>query len=111
MAAYLRPERSWFDRAADAVERSWSRVFFLGFCGGSRSAAARMGAPFGAGDALRIAITAPFVLGRFLLMSVAATRPALRGVADRYATRVIRKRLTTYGVAEFTTDPHSYPAG
>ncbi|MGW4636147.1 oxygenase MpaB family protein [Nocardia sp. NPDC004415] len=110
MSAYLRPGRGPVDRVADAVERSWSRVFFLGFCGGNRKAAAEMSVEFGAGDAIRIALTAPFVLGRFLAVSMAENRPGLRRVVDAYTNRVLRKRLAEYGNPEFTTDGEQYPA-
>lgn len=111
MDAYLRPKRTRFDRAADAVERSWSRAFFLGFCGGNRKAAAAMSVTFGVGDAIRVGLTAPFLVGRFLAITVASKQPALRGVADRYTTRIVKQRLATYGTPEFTTDPRDYPSG
>ncbi|MBB5911198.1 hypothetical protein BJY24_000065 [Nocardia transvalensis] len=110
MDAYLRPGRTWFDRAADAVERSWSRAFFLGFCGGNRKAAAAMSVTFGVGDAVRVGLTAPFILGRFLAVNAAGRRPALRRAVDAYTTRVVERRLATYGNAEYTTDAHTYPS-
>ncbi|AHH20004.1 hypothetical protein NONO_c52200 [Nocardia nova SH22a] len=110
MKAYLRPDRSWFDRAADTVERSWSRAFFLGFCGGSRKAAAAMSISFGIGDAALVVTTAPFILGRFLAMSVFGHRSVFRKWADRYTIRVLERRLATYGNPEFTTDARHYPS-
>ncbi|WP_336087391.1 DUF2236 domain-containing protein [Nocardia sp. SSK8] len=109
MDAYLRPSRSLFDRAADAVERSWSRAFFLGFCGGDRKAAAAMSVHFGLGDVARIMLTAPFILGRFAVVQLAGNSSRLRDPLDRYTTRMVRKRLAVYGHAEFTTDDSEYP--
>ncbi|MGW8380617.1 hypothetical protein [Streptomyces sp. ODS28] len=111
MAARLRPGRSPADRVADAVERSWSRAFFLLFCGGDRRAAAEMSVRFGFGDAARVATTAPFVFARFLTMALATRATAPDGAADTYTTRVVRKRLRAYGNPEFTTDPRTYPSG
>ncbi|OXR40182.1 Latex clearing protein [Nocardia cerradoensis] len=110
MEAYLRPGRSWFDRAADSVERSWSRAFFLGFCGGNRKKAAAMSAPFGIGDAVRVALTAPFTLGRFLVLNIVGRRPAFRKRLDAYTIRVLKRRLVTYGNPEYTTDSRNYPS-
>lgn len=111
MDAYLRPGRSWFDRAADTVERSWSRAFFLGFCGGNRKAAAAMSISFGIGDAALVAATAPFILGRFLAVSVLGHRRALRKRFDAYTIRVLERRLATYGNPEYSTDSRHYPSG
>ncbi|AHH18694.1 hypothetical protein NONO_c39100 [Nocardia nova SH22a] len=110
MEAYLRPGRTWFDRAADSVERSWSRAFFLGFCGGNRKAAAQMSVDFGIGDAARVAVTAPFVLGRFGLVALAGRRPLLRKRVDAYTIRSIERQLVMYGNPEYTTDARHYPA-
>ncbi|MEV5646676.1 DUF2236 domain-containing protein [Nocardia sp. NPDC052254] len=110
MDAYLRPGHSWFDRAAESVERSWSRAFFLGFCGGSRKAAARMSVFFGVGDAVRIAATVPFILGRFVVVVVAGRRRMLRKMVDAYSIRSIERQLVRYGNPEYTTDARHYPS-
>ncbi|MVU76926.1 DUF2236 domain-containing protein [Nocardia sp. ET3-3] len=110
MTAYLRPGHTWFDRAADTVENSWSRAFFLGFCGGDRKAAAAMSVPLTAADAARVAVTAPFVILRFLFMTLASQRPALRKLTDIHTIRVVKKRLATYGNPEYTTDARAYPS-
>lgn len=106
MAAYLRPGRSPFDLVADAVEKSWSKMFFLGFCGGNRAEAAAMSVHIGLGDWVRVGVTAPFVIGRFLTVVKVSRVPALRAVTDRYTTRVLRRRLATYGVEEYMSDRH-----
>ncbi|MFE3189715.1 DUF2236 domain-containing protein [Nocardia sp. NPDC059240] len=108
MDAYLRPDRTPFDRAAEAVENSWSRAFFLGFSGGNRKAAAAMSVHLRPADAARVAATAPFILARFVSMTVAGQLPALRNTVDTRTIRVIGKRLATYGSAEYTTDAATY---
>ncbi|SFT08141.1 oxygenase MpaB family protein [Saccharopolyspora flava] len=108
MAADLRPGRSLLDQAAETVERSWSRAFFLGICGGDRKRAERMNVPFGLLDAACVATTAPFVLGRFVTMAIAAEQPLLRRIADGYTTRVVKQRLAEYGNAEYTTHAATY---
>ncbi|MDT0202467.1 oxygenase MpaB family protein [Nocardioides sp. AE5] len=108
MAAYLRPGRAPFDRLFTAVEKTWSRAFFLAFNGGDRAASARMGAPFGPTDALRLALTAPLVFGRLIAVTVASGQPGLSGLADRYAQRVLARRLVAYGKPEYTTDARHY---
>ncbi|HET7425897.1 MAG TPA: oxygenase MpaB family protein, partial [Gemmatimonadales bacterium] len=112
MDAYLRPTDSWFDRAANSVEKSWSKMGFAqAFCRGDRKAAARMNVHISRADQLRVAITAPFILGRFFGVMFASRSRILRGPADRYTTRVLKKRLAMYGVPEFTTDAKHYPNG
>src|SRR5690606_18605723 len=67
MAAYLRPGESRFDRMAEAVERSYSKAsFVLAFCNGKRRIARAKGVDMGPDDFARIAVTAPFVIGRLL---------------------------------------------
>lgn len=103
MGAYLREGHTPWDRAAEAVERSWSTLFFLGFCNFDRKEAAAKGAPFGIADMARIGATAPFVFGRFLTLAVGSTRPGLKSAVDRYSVRVLKKRMVTYGRAEYMT--------
>lgn len=109
MAAYLRSGDTPFDRAADAVEKSYSKVFFVRtFTRNDRERAAQMGVTIGPGDIARVALTAPFVLGRFAAVTAASRVPVLRDVVDSYAIRTLKKRLKTYGRAEFTTDASAY---
>ena len=105
MDAYLRPTHTRLHRAADAVERSWSKMLVLGFCGGNRKQAANMGVPIHAGDITRVGLTAPFILGRFTTVVTASQRPRLQDRTDRYTTRTLRKRLATYGKPEFRSAP------
>ncbi len=109
MSAYLRADDTPFDRAAEAVEKSYSKAFFIrAFRGGSRKAAREMGVSFGVGDVVRIGVTAPFVIGRMVAVTAASRVPGLRGLTDNYAIRVLRRRLATYGKPEFATDAGTY---
>lgn len=109
MEAYLRPEDTWFERIADAVETSYSKASFIrAFCNGNRAAAEAMGVSFGPADIARIAVTAPFVMGRFFVVSRASRVPALQRLVDRYVVGLVKRRLKTYGKPEFTTDAAHY---
>ncbi|HPU13276.1 MAG TPA: oxygenase MpaB family protein [Aeromicrobium sp.] len=109
MDAYLRADQTWFDRAADRVEKAWSTVFVLGINGGDRNATKKMGVRVGASDVGLVAATAPFVLGRFISAVVAGAHPVLLDRLDVHVTGVVERRLATSGHPEFTTDPDSYP--
>lgn len=113
MAAYLRPTETRWNRMADAVERSYSRAAFIrAYCSGDRAAAKAMGVTIGVNDYLRIAVTAPFVIGRLLVVERANRFPLLRRITDGYVIRVLNQRLVNYGQPEFTSDASQYtPAG
>jgi hypothetical protein len=109
MSAYLRADETPFDRAAESVEKSYSKAFFIrAFAGGERKAAAEMGVNFGLSDVVRIGVTAPFIIGRVAAVSVASRIPGLRSLTDAYAIRVLKGRLATYGKPEFTSDAQTY---
>ncbi|OBK93231.1 hypothetical protein A5645_20015 [Mycobacterium asiaticum] len=109
MAAYLRPGTSWFDRAAEAVEKSYSKETFVrAFCNGHRETAEAMGVSIGVADRIRIALTGPFIAGRFVAVQRANNIPALRQLVDRYVIRLLKSRLRTYGKPEFTSDSAHY---
>ena len=109
MAAYLRPGTSLFDRCAEAVERSFSKFTFVRtFCGGNNDVAEAMGVTMGPTDLVRIALTAPFILGRFNVVSYASRIPVLRDITDAYVIELLKLRLATYGKPEFTTDSAHY---
>ncbi|MEY8014758.1 DUF2236 domain-containing protein [Mycobacterium servetii] len=109
MAAYLRPDTTLFDRCADAVEKSFSKLTFVRtFCNGDREIAEAMGVSLEATDLLRIALTAPFILGRFTAVSHASRIPVLRDITDAYVIGLLKLRLATYGKPEFTTDAAHY---
>lgn len=113
MAAYLRPKDTRWERIADAVERSYSKAGFIrAFCNGNRQTAAKMGVTVGAADYARIAVTAPFLLLRLLVMQRASRTPGLRRITDAYVIRLLKRRLETYGKPEFTSDVDQYtPSG
>ena len=109
MAAYLRPDTTLFDRCADAVEKSFSKLTFVRtFCNGDRNIALAMGVSLGPTDLVRIALTAPFILGRFNVVTQASRIPVLRDVTDAYVIGLLKLRLATYGKPEFTTDAEHY---
>ncbi|WP_068268750.1 oxygenase MpaB family protein [Aldersonia kunmingensis] len=109
MEAYLRPEETWFDRAADSVERSWSKFTFVrAFVNGDRGKGAAMGVHLTNTDVAKVAATAPFILGRFALVEGASRVPVIQNPVDDYTIRMIHKRLKTYGNPEFTTDAKTY---
>jgi hypothetical protein len=110
MDAYLPAADTPFHRAADAVERSFSKAFFIrAFVNGDRKAAAKMGVSLNPADVARIAVTAPFLIGRFLAVQTASDHvPPLRDVLDAFTISVLKRRLATYGNPEFTTDAEKY---
>jgi hypothetical protein len=109
MAAYLRPDTTLFDRCADAVEKSFSKFTFVrAFCGGNRDVAEAMGVSLESLDLVLIALTAPFILGRFNAVSYASRIPVLRDVTDAYVIGLLKLRLATYGKPEFTSDAAHY---
>ncbi|TSE00612.1 DUF2236 domain-containing protein [Skermania sp. ID1734] len=109
MGAYLRHGTTWFDRAADAVERSYSKAAFIrAFFNGDRKAAEAMSVTLDPADYVRIAITAPFVMGRFLAVMQAARIRPLQPIVDRYITGLVKRRLATYGNPEFISDAAEY---
>jgi hypothetical protein len=109
MAAYVRPGHSVYDRTVEGIEKSWSRVGFQrAFCNNNRETAARMGVRVRALDVALVGITAPFIIGRNTVVTAASKLPALRGIADKYAIRVLKKRLKSYGTPEFTSDHTKY---
>ncbi|OMC13943.1 hypothetical protein A5735_01375 [Mycolicibacter heraklionensis] len=113
MAAYLRPVDTRWERIADAVEKSYSKAAFTkAFCHGDRAVAKTKGVSIGLGDYLRIGLTAPFIMGRVAVVQRASRIPALSQITDDYLVRLIKRRLTTYGKPEFTSDVNDYtPSG
>lgn len=109
MGAYLRPDRSLRNQVAETFERSFSTAFFIkAFLDGDRARAAEMGVHLSVLDTARVAVAAPFVIGRAkavqLLDGVAPLRPAV----DTYVTWLLRQRLRSYGHPEFRTDAATY---
>lgn len=109
MAAYLRPGTSLFDRCAEAVEKSFSKLTFVRtFCNGDRDIAEAMGVSMGTTDLIRVALTTPFIIGRFAAVSQASRIPVLADITDAYVIGLLKLRLATYGKPEFTTDAAHY---
>jgi hypothetical protein len=109
MEAYLRPGTSLFDRCAEAVEKSFSKLTFVRtFCGGDREIAGAMGVSLEPTDLLRIALTTPFIIGRFTAVSHASRIPVLADITDAYVIGLLKLRLATYGKPEFTSDAAHY---
>jgi hypothetical protein len=109
MDAYLRPGTSLFDRCAEAVEKSFSKLTFVRtFCGGDREIAGAMGVSLEPTDLLRIALTTPFIIGRFTAVSRASRIPVLADITDAYVIGLLKLRLATYGKPEFTSDAAHY---
>lgn len=110
MQAYLRPGRSRFDQAAEAVERSWSTFFILRFRRGDKDLASSIGLTFNLADKARLAATAPFIVGRFYAVHTASRWSWSAKVVDPYVVRLAERRLVTYGAPAHTTDPKAYDA-
>jgi hypothetical protein len=109
MAAYLRPDTTLFDRCAEAVEKSFSKLTFVRtFCNGNREIAEAMGVSMGPTDLMRVALTAPFIIGRFTAVNHASRIPVLREITDAYVIGLLKLRLATYGKPEFTSDAAHY---
>lgn len=109
MAAYLRPGTTLFDRCAEAVEKSFSKFTFVRtFCNGDRQIAEAMGVSLGSTDLVNIALTAPFIIGRFTAVSQASRIPVIREITDAYVIGLLKLRLATYGKPEFTSDATHY---
>jgi hypothetical protein len=109
MEAYLRPGTSLFDRCAEAVEKSFSKLTFVRtFCGGDREIAGAMGVSLEPADLLRIALTTPFIIGRFTAVTRASRIPVLADITDAYVIGLLKLRLATYGKPEFTSDAAHY---
>jgi len=109
MAAYLRPNTTVFDRCAEAVEKSFSKLTFVRtFCNGDREIAEAMGVSLGPTDLVRIALTTPFIIGRLTAVTHASRIPVLRDITDAYVIGLLKLRLATYGKPEFTTDAAHY---
>jgi hypothetical protein len=109
MDAYLRPNTTLFDRCAEAVEKSFSKLTFVRtFCGGDRDTAEAMGVSLDPMDLMRVALTAPFIIGRFTAVSHASRIPVVRDITDAYVIGLLKLRLATYGKPEFTSDAAHY---
>ncbi|RFU82810.1 DUF2236 domain-containing protein [Streptomyces triticagri] len=99
MAAQLHQGHGLTPRLTESVERSWSKYFFRqAFCNGNTSAAHAMSVDVTRTDALRVTLTAPFILGRYLIATAAGNQPRLTRLTDAYTLRILQRRLTAYGM-------------
>ncbi len=109
MGAYLRPDRSLRNQVAESFERSFSTAFFIrAFLDGDRERAAEMGVELSALDTAKVAVAAPFVIGRARVFQLLDGVAPLRPVIDTYVTWLLRQRLRSYGHPEFRTDASTY---
>lgn len=109
MSAYLRPDHSLANRIAESFERSFSTAFFIkAFLNGDAEQAATMGVTMSTGDKVRVAAVAPLVFGRLKAVAVLDKVPPLRPLTDSLVTWTLRRRLRSYGHAEYRTDARSY---
>lgn len=109
MGAYLRPDRSLPNRIGESFERSFSTAFFIKvFLEGDVAHAAAMGVSMSTGDKVRVAAAAPFIYGRLQAVNLLNRVPPLRPVTDSLVTWTLRRRLKSYGHAEFRTDAQTY---
>jgi hypothetical protein len=109
MGAYLRPDRSLRNRIGETVERSFSTAFFIrAFLGGDRARAAEMGVRLAPADVAVLAVAAPLVLGRLLLVQGLSKVGPLERPVDTYVTWALRQRLKAYGHPEFQSDAATY---
>ena len=67
-----------------------------------------MGVSLGSTDLVRVALTAPFIIGRFTAVQQASRMPVLRDITDAYVIGLLKLRLATYGKPEFTSDAAHY---
>lgn len=109
MGAYLRPDRSLRNQVAETFERSFSTAFFIkAFLDGDKERAAEMGVHLSPIDTAKVAVAAPFVIGRVKAVQLLQRVPPARPLVDTYVTWLLRQRLRSYGHPEFRTDAATY---
>jgi hypothetical protein len=109
MSAYLKPTRSLPDRLSDAIEKSYSKFFFnRTFLNGNGETFAGLGVAMGLEDYACVALFAPLVFGSFWAASTTSRLPIVGALTDRVVTEVLKQRLASYGMPEFTTDASKY---
>ncbi len=67
-----------------------------------------MGVHLTPADTAKVAVTAPFILGRAKAVQLLDGVGPLRPAVDAYVTWALRQRLRSYGHPEFRTDAGSY---
>ncbi|NLA35075.1 MAG: DUF2236 domain-containing protein [Actinobacteria bacterium] len=109
MGAYLKPDRSIQNQIAESFERSFSSAFFIkAFLAGDKKRAAEMGVELTPIDMAKVAVAGPFIFGRLQALNAVHRIEPLRPLLDTYVTRTLRRRLKSYGHADFQTDASTY---
>ena len=109
MGAYLPADRSLRSRIFDALERGFTRVFFVkAYAGGDAARAASMGVVPSFPDKLCFALLGGWTGLRMAFHATARKLPALRDISDRRLVTQIRGLLEDWGHAHFTTDAAAY---
>ncbi|MFC0283420.1 oxygenase MpaB family protein [Camelimonas abortus] len=109
MNAELSKDFSPLGRARRAMERSFSRAYLVNnFLEGSVRKAHEMGVPFTRRDQAVALASALFLFPRLRLYDLAMRTPVLREIADRRLVAKLRRRLDSYGHAEFISDAENY---
>ena len=107
--AYLMPDTSPFSRLRNALERRVGRIVLVKqFLGGNADAARQMGVPIGALDYAVAFTILPLITLKTAFYSLALKAPGLKAAADKRLVAKIRRLLSRYGHAEFTTDAQAY---
>ena len=107
--AYLPRDRSFFSRAFNAIEKGFSKVFFvMSFANNDAKKAEEMGVTLTLFDRAAFALAGAVCAVRLAIYKFAETVPGLAGIADRRVVAILRKQLASYGKAHFTTDASAY---
>ena len=109
LSAYLPPDQSWQNRLFDSLEKRFARIVFLKhFLRGDKARSKQMGIEISWKDYAVFSAIAPTIALRLVTYKAAMQVPGLRQIVDRHLIRQVRKLLTRYGHAEFTTDAEAY---
>ena len=113
LSAYLRQEDTLRERIADAVEKSYSKLFFVRmFSGGRRGRGREDGRHDQRGRLLRGSPSRLRSCTAAYRWCSALPAPRLARITNAYTLRLLKRRLAAYGTAEFTSDVADYtPSG
>ena len=101
--------RSLSDRVDRALERGFSKAFFIKqFLRGDTARAAKMGVRYAAKDRTMALIAGLRILSQTGFYDLLAKIPLLRDIADRRLVTKLHHRLNSYGRADFTSDGAAY---
>lgn len=109
LAAYLPTRTTPGARLHNVLERRFAKVIFLKhFLAGDKATARAIGVDIGRLDMATFFAVLAWVTLQSALYRLAARIPGLRDAADASLVKRIRKLLSLYGHAEFTTDAARY---